>query len=148
MQIKFYEAKPTNAGPRQLSQYSDSPRAGRYGGDIFRILTDRPWGTPNLQYDEYRGFFFPGGKATQAWRWPSTPSSIEATERVELYLYIPSVPSWPVPGWTSRFKPDVVITYSHARSWERGRGLMRASLHWESITIINSNYCITMTLFL
>ena len=66
MKIKFYEAKLTNAGPRQRSQYSDSLRAGRKGGDIFCILTDWPRGTPNLQYDVYRGFFFPGGKATEA----------------------------------------------------------------------------------
>jgi len=38
---------------------------------------------------------FPGVKAAGAWHWPSTPM-----ERVQLYLYSPSGPSWPVPGWT------------------------------------------------
>jgi hypothetical protein len=40
------------------------------------------------------------GKATEAWRWPPTPSSAEVKERVELYLYFPPEPSWPVIGWT------------------------------------------------
>jgi hypothetical protein len=42
---------------------------------------------------------FPGGKAAGEWRWPSTPFSTEVIERVELYLYSPSGPSWPVLGW-------------------------------------------------
>ena len=29
----------------------------------------------------------------------------------------------------SPLKPDVVITYSHAQSWKRDRGSMRASIH-------------------
>jgi hypothetical protein len=35
-----------------------------------------------------------------AWLWPSTPSSAEVKERVELYLYSTSGPSWSVLGWT------------------------------------------------
>jgi hypothetical protein len=43
---------------------------------------------------------FPGGKA--AGRGVDHPpvSSAEVKERVELYLYSPSGPSWPVLGWT------------------------------------------------
>jgi hypothetical protein len=44
---------------------------------------------------------FPRGKAAGAWRWPPTPSSTEVKESVELYLYSPSGPSWPVLRWTS-----------------------------------------------
>jgi len=40
------------------------------------------------------------GKAAGAWRLPPTLSSLEVKERVELYLYSPSGPSWLVLGWT------------------------------------------------
>jgi hypothetical protein len=42
---------------------------------------------------------FPRGKAAGVWHWPPTPSSAEVKDRVELYLYSPSGPSWPVLGW-------------------------------------------------
>ena len=40
----------------------------------------------------------PGCKAAGPWRWP--PSSAEVKERVELYLYSTSGPSWAALGWT------------------------------------------------
>ena len=43
---------------------------------------------------------FPGGKAVGAWLWPPTPSGAEVKEKVELYLYSPAGPSWPVLGWS------------------------------------------------
>jgi len=42
---------------------------------------------------------FPGVKTAGAWSWPPTPSNAEVKERVELYLYSHSGPSWPVLRW-------------------------------------------------
>ena len=64
---------------------------------IFRSRPDRPWGLPSLLYNGYR--VFPGGRADGAWRWPSTSSSAEVKERVELFIYPPSRSSWPLLGW-------------------------------------------------
>ena len=66
------------------------------GGEIL-TRPDRPWAAPNLLYNGYR--VFPGSKAVGAWHWPPTPSSTKVKERVELYLYSTSGPSWPVLGW-------------------------------------------------
>ena len=38
---------------------------------------------------------FPEGKAAGMWRYHSTPSSTDVKERVQLYFYSPSGPSWP-----------------------------------------------------
>jgi len=81
-------------GPGWLSRYSDSLRAGRSGnrtpvggGEIFRTRPDWPWSPPSLLYNGYRDF--PGGKAAGTWRWPSTSSSAEVKERIELFFYTP-----------------------------------------------------------
>jgi len=67
-----------------------------FGGEVFRIRPDRYWGPPSLLYNGYR--VFPGGKAAGAWRLPPAPSNTKVKERVELYLYFPFGPSWPVLG--------------------------------------------------
>jgi hypothetical protein len=59
---------------------------------------DRPLGSPILLYNGYQVFL--GSKAAEPWRWPTTPSSAEVKKRVQLYIYPPSRPSWPVLGWT------------------------------------------------
>jgi hypothetical protein len=41
---------------------------------------------------------FLGVKVAGAWRWLPTPSSAKFTQRVELYLLLPSGPSWPAYG--------------------------------------------------
>jgi len=43
---------------------------------------------------------FPGVKRSGRGVDHPPPSSAEVKERVELYLYSPSGPSWPVIGWT------------------------------------------------
>ena len=68
------------------------------GCEIFRTRPERPWCPPSLLYNEYR--VFPRGKAPGTWRWPPTLSSAEVKKRVELFLFSPSGPSWPVLGWT------------------------------------------------
>ena len=86
----------------EIAQYSDSLRAGRSGdrilvvGQILRTRPDRPWGPPSLLYNRYR--VFPGVKRPGRGVDHPPPSSAEVRERIELYLYYPSGPSWPVLG--------------------------------------------------
>jgi hypothetical protein len=67
------------------------------GGRDFPHCPDRPWGPRSLPYNWYRVSL--GGNAAGAWRWPPTLSGAEVKERVELHLYSPSGPSWPLIGW-------------------------------------------------
>ena len=66
----------------------------RWGGEIFRTRPDLPWGQPNLLYNGYR--VFAGVKRPGCGVDHPSPSSAEVKKRVELYLYSPCGPSWPV----------------------------------------------------
>jgi hypothetical protein len=71
-------------------------------GEIFRTRSGRPWGPPSLLCYGYR-FSFPGVKRPGRGVEHPPPSSSEIKERVQLYPYFPSGPSWQVIGWTLRF---------------------------------------------
>ena len=97
MYVKITKTITSEVQLQVLPTYGANPG----GGQIFRTRPDRPWGPSNLLYNRYR--FCPGGRAARAWHWPPTPRSSEVKERVELYLYAPSRPFWPVLRWTLRF---------------------------------------------
>jgi len=73
-------------------------RQNPFGDEIFLIRPDRSW-SPTQPPTRWVYRVFPGGKRAAAWRWPPTLFSAEVKERVELHLYSPSGPSWPVLGW-------------------------------------------------
>jgi hypothetical protein len=91
-------------GTGKLIRYSDSLQDWTVWGSnpgcsqIFRTRPGQPWGLSSFMYNRYR--VYPGRKASRAWSWPSTPSTIEVTVRVELCIYFHSGPSWPVLGRT------------------------------------------------
>jgi len=102
------------------------------GGEIFHTRPDRSWGPPSVLYNGYR--VFPGDKAVGAWRWPPTPSSAKVKERVELYLFSPFGPSWPVLGWTYKWAWSLLgcDAASLGRRWPtlRGTNGLRNTLEW------------------
>jgi hypothetical protein len=80
----------------------DNRKKNPGGGEISRIRPDRPWGSPSLLYKGHR-VSFPGVKPPGRGVNYPFPFSAEVKERVELYLYSPSGPSWPVRGQTLPF---------------------------------------------
>ena len=67
------------------------------GGEIFRTRPDRPWGPTRLLYN-VQTVPFPGLKRPGSGVNHTPSSSAVAKERVELYLYSLSRPSWLVLG--------------------------------------------------
>ena len=87
-----------SCGPVQLSQYYDSLQAGRSGDRIlagarFSVPIQTGPGVHPASYIMGTGVKWPGRGIDHP-----PPSSTEVEEKVELYLYSPSVPSWPVLG--------------------------------------------------
>jgi len=79
----------TNAGATRYEL--DCPEFESLWRRDFRTRLDRlPW-MPSL---------YPRSTAAGTWRWSPIQSSTEVKERVELYLYSSSGPSWFVRGWT------------------------------------------------
>ena len=82
---------------------AQSVRAGRsgdgilVGGEIFLTRPNWPWGTRSFLCNAYR-VSFPGVKRPGRDLDYPPPSSTEVKERVDLYFYSLSGPSWPVLG--------------------------------------------------
>jgi hypothetical protein len=77
-------AKPGQSGQRSTDKVQRTKKIP-VGGEIFRTYPDRPWGPPSLLYNGYR-VFFPGVKRPGR----------GVKEIVDLYVFFPSEPSWPV----------------------------------------------------
>ena len=67
------------------------------GGEIFCTRPDRPWDPPTLLYNGHH-FFSPGEKWLARGVEHVPTYSAEIKERVELYVYSPFGPLWPVLG--------------------------------------------------
>ena len=94
-------------GPRWLSRYSDSLRAGRSGDRIpvgarFSVTVQTGPGAPPASFSMGTGSFPWVKRPTRGVDHPP-PSSAEVEGRVELSLYSSSGPSWPVIGRTFTF---------------------------------------------
>ena len=68
-------------------------------GEIFRTRPDQIWCSPTFLYIVHRVSFQRVERSARGVDHPP-PSSAQVKERVELYLYCPSRPSWPILGWT------------------------------------------------
>jgi len=94
-------------------------------GEIFRTRPDQPWDPPSLLYNGYR--VFPGVKSGRGVALTTHLSSTEVKEIVELYLYSPSWPSWPVIGWPlplPYFKFTSNFIFKNMEIWEGKRELL------------------------
>ena len=136
-------------GPGQLSRYSDSLRAGRSGDRISvesrfsATVQTGPGGPPSFLYNRYR-VSFPGFK--RPWRGVnhSPLPRAEVKERVELYLYSATEPSWPVPGRSLPLLTTKLTTYRRVKTRRRRQpsGLsarVRRWWWWEERDVVFSN---------
>ena len=92
-----------NAGPRWLSRFSDTLRAGRsgdriqVGGARFSTPVQTGPGANPASYTMGTGSF-PGVKRPGRGGDHPPPSSAKVKEKIEIYIYSPSGPSWPFLG--------------------------------------------------
>jgi hypothetical protein len=101
--FKFSSAYILTSGPGWRSQYCDSIQAGWSGN---RILVGAGFSAPvQSGPGAHPASFTMGtgslswGKVARAWLTPPSPFCTKVKEKVELYLYSRSGPSWPVLGW-------------------------------------------------
>ena len=96
-----------NCGPRERSRCSDWPRAGRcmdripLGATLSSPVQTGPGAYPTsftIGAVSFLGVKRPGRGADYP-----PPSCVEVKESLEVYLYSPSGPPWPVLGWTFFF---------------------------------------------
>ena len=82
---------------RSVRDRKDKIRCLYTGGGARKLKPGVAWGPPSLPYYAYR-LTFQGVKRPEHGADHPPPSSAEVKERVELYFYSPSGPSWPVLG--------------------------------------------------
>jgi len=82
-------------------------------GEIFLTRPDRPWGPPSILYKRYR-VSLPGVRRPGRGVDHPLTSSAEVKERVELYLYSTSGPSWPVQGELYLLYLLLYLTHRHS----------------------------------
>ena len=97
----------TDFSPETEIPKDPATRYGLYGPGIESRWRTR-FSAPLQTGPGYR--VFPGGKEDGAWSWTPTPISAEVKERIQLYLYSPSGPSWPVLGWTLPLPLPLVVS--------------------------------------
>jgi hypothetical protein len=118
----FFRVYSSTISPRQgrdssvgiVTRYGlDGPRIESRWGRDFSQPSNRPWGPPSLLYNGYR-VYFPGIKRPGRGVDHPPSSSARVKERVELYLYFPCGPSWPVLGKIFSlpvlFSPVILVT--------------------------------------
>jgi hypothetical protein len=80
-----------------------------------------------------------GGKTAGTLRWPPTVSRAEVKGRVDLYVYSPSGPSWPVIGWTERSSTDwYIFIYSGEPQLELRHGALSS---WIVFSVRSDKWC-------
>ena len=91
-QHRLSESRDSSVGIVTRNGLDDLGIESRWGCEILSTRPDRPWG--HLPSYTMGNGSFPGVKRPGRGV-DHTPSKAEVKERVELYLYSPSVPSWP-----------------------------------------------------